>query len=57
MNTLEEMIGELGQERANKILTEFMFLTVSKAMKCDQLAKALEDDNCTVKQLREILYE
>ena len=56
MNTLEEMINELGQEKANKILMEFMLLTASKAMKCDQLAEALEDDNCTIEQLREILY-
>ena len=57
MNNVEEMIAELGQEQANKILMEFLLLTASKAMKCDQLADALEEKDCTVEKLRGILYE
>lgn len=57
MNNVEEMIAELGQEKANKILMEFLLLTASKAMKCDQLADALEEKDCTVEKLRGILYE
>ena len=57
MNNLEEMIKELGQEKANKILTEFMLVTISKAMKCDRLAETLEKKDCTIEELREILYE
>ena len=57
MNNVEEMIAELGQEQANKILMEFLLLTSSKAMKCDQLADALEEKDCTVEKLRGILYE
>ena len=57
MNNVEEMIAELGQEKANKILMEFLLLTASKAMKCDRLADALEEKDCTVEKLRGILYE
>ena len=53
----ENMIEEKGQETINKIFTEYFMVTVSKAMKCDRLAKALEDKNCTIEQLKEILYE
>lgn len=57
MNNVEEMIAELGKEKANKILMEFLLLTASKAMKCDQFADALEEKDCTVEKLRGILYE
>lgn len=57
MNNLEDMMAELGQEKANKILMEFLLVTVSKAIKCDQIAETLADKDCTVEQLREILYE
>ena len=57
MSELENMIEEKGQETINKIFTEYFMVTVSKAMKCDRLAEALEDKNCTIEQLKEILYE
>ena len=57
MNELQNMVEEKGQDAVNAMFTEYFMLTVSKAMKCDRLAEALEDKNCTIEQLKEILYE
>lgn len=57
MDKLQNLIEELGQETIDSIFTQYFMLTVSKAMKCDRIAEALEDKNCTIERLKEILYE
>lgn len=57
MNELQNMIDEKGQDAVNTMFTEYFMTTVSKAMKCDRLAEALEEKDCTIEQLKEILYE
>ena len=57
MSELENMIEEKGQDAVNQMFIEHFMVTVSKAMKCERLAEALEDKNCTIEQLKEILYE
>ncbi len=57
MSELQNMIEEKGQDAVNTMFTEYFMVTVSKAMKCDRIAEALEDKSCTIEQLKEILYE
>ena len=57
MSELQKMIEEKGQGTLNTMFTEYFTITVSKAMKCDRIAEALKDKNCTIEQLKEILYE
>lgn len=57
MNELQNMIDEKGQDAVNLMFTDYFMMTVSKAMKCDRLAEALEEKDCTIEQLKEILYE
>ena len=57
MSELQKMIEEKGQGTVNTMFTEYFMITVSKAMKCDRIAEALKDKNCTIEQLKEILYE
>ena len=57
MNELQNMIEEKGLDAVNTMFTEYFMITVSKAMKCDRLAEALKNKNCTIEQLKEILYE
>ena len=57
MNSFEDVVKEVGQDKANQMFMEYMLLTMSKAIKCDQLADALEEKDCTIEQLKEILYD
>lgn len=56
MNTLEDLIDALGKEKVDSLLMEYLLLQLSKAMKCDQLAKAIESGK-DMDQLKEMLYE
>lgn len=55
VKTLEELIEELGQERVDALVTEYMMLKMAKANKFDELVEVLETENVTVEELREMV--
>lgn len=57
MNDLQKLIESVGQDKVDAMFTEYFMITLSKAMKCDRIAEALEDKKCTVEQVRSILYD
>ena len=57
MSNLQKLIDSIGQDEVNAIFTEYFMITLSKALKCDKIAEALEDEKCTIEQVRSILYD
>ena len=57
MSNLQKLIDSIGQDEVNAIFTEYFMITLSKALKCDKIAKALEDEKCTIEQVRSIFYD
>lgn len=57
MSDLQKLIESVGQDKVNVIFTEYFMITLSKALKCDKIAEALEDEKCTIEQVRSILYD
>ena len=57
MSDLQKLIESVGQDKVDAMFTEYFMITLSKAMKCDIIAEALEDKKCTVEQVRSILYD
>ena len=52
MVDLQKLIDSVGLDKVNVIFTEYFMLILSKALKCDKIAEALEDEKCTIKQVR-----
>ena len=55
MNTLEELKEAVGTEKANMLLMEHLMASLSKAMKYDEIADALDNKDCTADDIRRIL--
>ena len=57
MSDLQKLIESVGQDKVNVIFTEYFMIILSKALKCDKIAEALEDEKCTIEQVRSIFYD
>lgn len=57
MSDLQKLVETVGQDKVDAMFTEYFMITLSKAMKCDKIADALEDNKCTIEKVRSILYD
>ena len=57
MSDLQKLIESEGQDKVDAMFTEYFMITLSKALKCDKIAEALEDEKSTIEQVRSILYD
>ena len=57
MNTLSDLINEVGEGKARQFMMEYMMISLSKAMKYDEVVDALDDSKCTADNIRRILAD
>ena len=57
MKVYEELISELGSEQVNTLMMQHLMLSLSKAMKYDEIVNAVDNPKCTIEDIKEVLKD
>ena len=56
MLNLEELIETEGITEVNKVCAEYILIALVKAMKMDKVVEMLDNENCTIEQIRGVIF-